>query len=405
MTLLCAESSKGEMEHAAAGAVPLKLCPPQRRSAGGGQDEAIPGLDGFLRTVVALAGAQGGAIRALTDDGEYLRLLAAVGVTDDFIQGEFLVGVCGVCGIAIRDDDIRTASDFRGCSRLFEASDEGGRFRHVIAVPLEYKGEPVGVFNLFFDRPDESPAEIKILLKPIGQLLGLTLENNSLERQNARASLINERQMMATDIHDSLAQTLAFARMRVPLLEDAIREHDSPRCYRYCDELNQELSRAHRGLRELITHFRAGMDGRGLRRGLREVVERFRETSGIALEYDNQIPDLKLPGESEVQVFYIVQEALANIRKHAKATRARLAVEGVREGIEVIIEDNGCGLLTDLAPSSAGAIDTGFYGLRIMRERAQRFGGRVAFENLPKGGARVRVFIPGPAPVSEAGNK
>lgn len=401
MTLVCVGSSMGEIKRESAGAEAAKPRAPGAR----GPEESIPGLDGFLRTVVGLVGARGGAIRALTDDGEYLRLLAAVGVNEDFVQDEFLVGVCGVCGTAIRDDDIRTASDFRGCRRLFEACDQGTCFGHVIAVPLEYKGEPVGIFNLFYDRTDEAHSEIQVLLKPIGQLLGVTLENNALERENARASLINERQMMATDIHDSLAQTLAFARMRLPLLEDAIRDQDSPRCYRYCDELNQELSRAHRGLRELITHFRAGMDSRGLRRGLREVVERFRETSGIALEYDNQIPDLKLPGESEVQVFYIIQEALANIRKHAKASRARLAVEGVRDGIEVIIEDNGCGLLSDLPAGQPGTIDTGSYGLRIMRERAQRFGGRVSFENLPKGGARVRVFIPGPAPVSEAGNK
>jgi len=354
----------------------------------------IAGLDGFLKMVVGLTGAQGGAIRALTHDGEYLRLVAAVGVSEEFFQRELLVGVCGVCGDAVRNDDIHSSSDFRGCSQLFTAHRQGGCFRHVIAVPLEYKDEPVGVFNLFFDHPDDSHSEIKVLLKPIGQLLGLTLENTMLERENSRASLINERQMMATDIHDSLAQTLVFARMRLPLLEDSIREQDQVRAYRYCDELNHELTRAHRALRELITQFRAGMDGRGLRRGLREMVARFRETSGIALEFDNQIPDLKLPGESEVQVFFIVQEALANVRKHAKATRARLAVESVRGGIEVVIEDNGCGLLCEPQMSGNGVAAGGFYGMRMMRERAEHFGGRVAFENLPKGGARVRVFVP-----------
>lgn len=360
---------------------------------------AYAGLDGFLEVVVGMTGAKGGAIRALTDDGEYLRLMTAVGVSDEFCQCEMLVGVCGVCGDAVRDDDIRTASDFRGCAQLFSAHREGTCFRQVVAVPLEYKGEPVGIFNLFFDRPDDSHSEIQVLLKPIGQLLGLALENSRLERENSRATLVNERQMLATDIHDSLAQTLAFGRMRLPLLEDAIRDHDQDRSYRYCNELNQELTRAHRGLRELITHFRAGMDARGLRRGLREAVERFRETSGIALEFDNQIADLKLPGESEVQVFFIVQEALANIRKHAKATRARLAVESVCGGIEVVVEDNGCGLLSDLCSAKDGGVDSGFYGLSIMRERAQRFGGRVSFENLPKGGARVRVFIPDQATV------
>jgi two-component system nitrate/nitrite sensor histidine kinase NarX len=382
--------------------VGAKLYSLRYQPSSGGPLNSIAGLDGFLTMVVGLTGAQGGAIRALTEDGEYLRLLAAVGVTDEFIQRETLVGICGVCGDAVRDEAIRNCSDFRGCSQLFSARRSGGCFRHVIAVPLEYKNEPVGLFNLFFDEPDNSHAEIQVLLKPIGQLLGLTLENSHLERENARISLLHERQTMAADIHDSLAQTLAFSRMRLPLLEVAIREQDQVRAYRYCSELNQELTRSHRALRDLITQFRAGMNGRGLRRGLREVVERFRESSGIMLEFDNQIPDLKLSGESEVQVFFIVQEALANIRKHAKATRARLAVEASHDGIEVVVEDNGCGLLTDIPASRSDGVDTGFYGLRIMRERAQRVGGRVAFENLPKGGARVRVFIPEQNAATEA---
>ncbi|HJW23322.1 MAG TPA: ATP-binding protein [Rhodocyclaceae bacterium] len=364
----------------------------------------IAGLDGFLQTVVGLAGAQGGTIRVLTDEGEHLRLVAAVGMSEDFVNNECESAACGVCGRALRNDDIDSSSDFRGCFRLFAAHRRGNCFRHVIAVPLEYKGEQVGIFNLFFDHPDDLSAEINVLLKPIGQLLGLALENSLLERENNRASLINERQQMAAEIHDSVAQTLTFARMRLPLLEDSIREQDNVRSYRYCNELNQELTRAHRGLRELITHFRAGMDGRGLMRGLREMVERFRDTSGITLEYDNQAPDLKLPGESEVQVFFIIQEAFANIRKHAKATRARLAVEYAGDGIELTVEDNGCGLLGGPPSTQSGSPDSGCYGLRIMRERAERFGGRVVFESLPKGGARVRVFVPGEGAICEVKN-
>lgn len=354
----------------------------------------IAGIEAFLAMVVKLAGAQAGAIRALTHDGEYLRLVAAVGTDEDFLQRELLVGVCGVCGDAVRDDDIRASSDDRSCPQLSPCTMRSNGFGHVIAVPLEHKGEPVGVFNLFFGSAEASPSQIKPLLRPIGQLLGLTLENAALERENARAALLAERQTMAADIHDSLAQTLAFARMRLPLLEDAVRAADSERSLRYCNDLAGELSRAHRGLRGLITHFRAGMDARGLKRGLRDVVMRFRESSGVALDFDNQVPDLCLPVEAEVQVFFIVQEALANVRKHAKATRARLAVDKVADGVEILIEDNGCGHISDPAVLRISAIAAASYGLRIMRERAQRFGGRVSFENLPKGGVRVRVFVP-----------
>lgn len=367
----------------------------------GGGAEHIDGLNDFLRQVVELTDAQGGAIRALGHDRESLRLIAAVGLSDEFLQHENLVGLCGVCGEAVRDDNIHTSSESCGCEQLSLAHRSGRGFRHSMAIPLEYKGEPIGVFNLFFDRPDDSHSEISMLLKPIGQLLGVTLENALLERENARTNLLNERQMMATNIHDSLAQSLVFARMRLPLLEDAIRDQDQTRSKRYCKELHQELTRAHRGLRELITHFRAGMDGRGLLHGLRETVERFRETTGVELEFDNQVKSLKLPGESEVQIFYIVQEALANVHKHAKATHARLSLTDVQGGIEIVIEDNGYGLLSGPPQKENDGIDLGFYGLRIMRERAQHFGGRVAFENLPKGGARVRVYVPNQNAASE----
>lgn len=366
----------------------------------------ISGLEAFLETVVSLGGAQAGVIRALTHDGGYMRLMAAVGLSEEFLQRELLIGVCGVCGNAVRDDEIATASDFRGCAQLFSAHQTGGRcFRHVVAVPLEYKGEPVGVFNLFFDRPEDCRPNIKTLLRPIGQLLGLTLENAILERERSRMTVIHERQAMAADIHDSLAQTLAFGRMRVPLIEDAICARDTQQALRYCGELKSELVHAQGALRGLITHFRAGLDSGGLRRGLREAAARFRETSGIPLEFDNHIPDLKLRGEVEVEVFYIVQEALANVCKHAKATRTRLGVDHVEGGIELVVEDNGAGqwLLPQQAASCEGK--AGHFGLRIMRERAERIGGRLEIETMPKGGTRVRVFIPDDEVVADRGDK
>jgi nitrate/nitrite-specific signal transduction histidine kinase len=174
------------------------------------------------------------------------------------------------------------------------------------------------------------------------------------------------------------------------LIEDAAKIGDSDRVMRFCGELNRELTVAHGKLRELITHFRAGLDAGGLRRGLHEMAARFRDNSGIDLEFDNQIPDLKLSGDAEVQVFYILQEALANVAKHAKATRTRLCVERVGGGIEIAVEDNGSGQFSQCAALGK----PGSFGLSMMRERATRFGGRLEIENMPKGGTRVRVFVP-----------
>jgi two-component system nitrate/nitrite sensor histidine kinase NarX len=361
--------------------------------------EAVPitGLEGFLETLVKMAGARGGAIRALTTDGKYLQLIAAIGLPPEFVQRELMVGVCGMCGEAVQDDDVHDSQDYAGCSALKDGCLAATHFHRAMAVPLEYRDEPVGVFNLFYDRDQVSRPEVEHLLRPIGQLLGLTLENSRLERENARASLVNERQIMAAEIHDSLAQSLAFARMRLPLMQDAVRKQDQVRSFRYCGELNEELGSAHQRLRELITHFRAGMDPNGLIHSLQETSANFFERSGIVLEFRNELPDLQLPIEHEIQIFYIIQEALANIRKHSQAHHASLSL--VRRGDDIIItvEDDGCGSVADETAELANGdlSESCHFGLKIMRERAGRFGGSVQFENLPDGGARVRVRVPG----------
>ena len=81
------------------------------------------------------------------------------------------------------------------------------------------------------------------MLKSVGELLGLALHNANLERENLRATVAGERQMMAAEVHDSVAQTLAFVKMRMPLLEEAVLEHDDARSLRYIGEVRQALSR------------------------------------------------------------------------------------------------------------------------------------------------------------------
>jgi len=87
-----------------------------------------------------------------------------------------------------------------------------------------------------------------------------------VEREALRTALANERQMMANEVHDSLAQGLTYMRMRMSLLRDAIRDGDDARAFKYWNDVDTSLTHAHRRLRELITYFRSRMDPRGLLR-------------------------------------------------------------------------------------------------------------------------------------------
>ncbi len=382
---------------AASPAIPLFDRRQAQSGAASGYPQGAPNsmLDAFLVTVVRLAGAHAGAVRALSPDGDKLRLVAAWGLPEAVLEREALIDPCGVCGDALRSDGVQVADDPARCGSLAVDSYFKKVCTGTVAVPLEYKGRSVGVFTLFFDGVHSLRGEVIHLLRPVGQLFGLALENERLERENLHSSLVHERQTMAAEIHDSLAQSLTFMRMRMPLLQDAILREDQPRASKYCKDVNEELGSASRRIRELVTNFRAGMDAQGLQRALEQTADTFFERTGIALEFDSQVQVPRLPADQETQLFYIVQEALANVRKHADARNASLTVERVDREIVITVQDDGRGFAAQEDRGVAeAASDRASFGLEIMRDRAQAIGARIVFDDAPGGGARVRVRLP-----------
>lgn len=348
-------------------------------------------LGGFLALVVQLARASAGAIRVVDAESGDLRLLASIGLTPELRECDSLMPAsCGICGAAIRGHDTRRATRTIGCDVRARAAGRAG-MECAIAVPLDYQGRPIGVLNLFF-APDQEPPEcVSQLLMPFGQLIGLALENEKLARDNLHARVVLERQHLATEIHDAVAQSLTFARMRLATLEQALHAADGKTALACVADIGDELRNAHSRVREVITHFRAGMDARGLIASLREVAEKFHARTGIELQFENHVTELRLTPQQEAQAFNIVQEALANVRRHSGARRARVAIHPCQDALEITIEDDGCGLQPLVAEFGAG---DDHHGLRMMRERAERAGGWIRFDNPLTGGTRVRLVLP-----------
>jgi two-component system nitrate/nitrite sensor histidine kinase NarX len=355
-------------------------------------------LGRFLGTIVKLAGAGAGAVRVVTADGRSMRLVSAINLPQDLLDGERLVDVgCGVCGAAVSDNQVRWANDLKYCAHHSACDFFGGRCKRVVAVPLQCKGRVLGVYNLFLDADRDLPAEVASLLRAIGELLGLALENARLTRENLRVSLMNERQMMANEIHDSLAQTLHYMKLRMPLLHESIRQHDEVHSFKYLTDVNQALGTAYSSLRELLTHFRNRMDPHGLVHALQETVDTFFDKTGVRLEFANRAPELHLPIDQELQVFHIVQEALANVGKHSRAKHARLVLDKQGGRYEITIEDDGEGIgecLNDNVDAARREFDGVHFGINIMRERARHLGGDIQIESLSDRGTRVHLAFP-----------
>lgn len=362
--------------------------------AGRGPPHSV--LVDFLGLVVRLTGARAGAIRAPTPDGVSLRLMAAVGLSDEICARDNLMPVnCGMCGAALQSLLTRQATAAIGCAihaSHATLSEFSGR---AVAVPLDHLDKPIGVLNLFFSEGSDPPPGIAHLLRPFGQLLGLALENERLTRENLQARLAAERQSMAADIHDALAQSLTFVRMRMSLLLDAMQERNDAQAQTYWDDASDELRNAHGRLREIISLYRAGIGSRGLAASLNELASVFRQRTGIELQFEPPNDDFNLTTEQQLQIFYILQEALANIAHHSGAHEARLRVDRADDELRFIVEDDGCGPSAEiLDPRCAGRLtEAGHHGLQIMRERAGRAGGYLTIEALPAGGTRVTLAV------------
>ena len=174
-------------------------------------------LQHFLAPIVQIAHARAGAVRMLIDDDQ-LRLVGELSLPPKLGCGGATVHRhCGGCGRAVDGDEVAWDPDMSGCSAASRDTLAPMGWAHMLAVPLGHRGQVLGVYNLFFDGTQVPSDDVRSVLRSIGELLGLALHNARLESENLRATVMQERQMMAAEVHDSVAQDLAFLRMRLAL--------------------------------------------------------------------------------------------------------------------------------------------------------------------------------------------
>ena len=354
-----------------------------------------PLLSRGMGAIVALTGARGGAVRLVLRNDGRMHLICSVGLPTELLGEEQDVEAgCGSCGEALIRDALQVNPSPHVCSQRMGKALEVAGVGIVLAVPLHCGGAPIGVFNLFFDQRTALPADMSAMLGPVTELLDLVLESAEHEHDRLQASLVAERQALANEVHDALAQNLSFMRMRMSLLQDAIREKDTERAQKYFADVQATLGETHAGLRSLITHFRQSMDPLGLGHALETTARTFQDRTGIVLHVQNRMPGLRLPAEQESQVLHIIQEALANVVKHAAARNASVTIERRNGCCRISVADDGQG---SSANGRRAASQQGHYGLAIMKERAERIGATLAIHSAAGRGTRVRLDVPLPA--------
>ncbi|HNP85486.1 MAG TPA: GAF domain-containing sensor histidine kinase [Kouleothrix sp.] len=264
-----------------------------------------------------------------------------------------------------------------------------------LLVPLHDGVAPVGRLELYIEHPSSLAADELELLETIGSEVAEAIVGARRRARETRAiyqleqAIAEERARIARDIHDGLAQTIAFQRMRVDLWLDWVSTDP--------DRLRTELRAFKQSLRTQIVELRRAIfalrpvqfDELGFAGGLNRYIKEF----GGQQSWDMQIDLSGLPSplapELEATCFRIVQEALTNVAKHAAATQVIVQIDQIDHGLRIRVSDNGRGFEPTDVASAPDRV-----GLRQMRERLAALRGQITILSRPGAGTELRVWLP-----------
>jgi two-component system nitrate/nitrite sensor histidine kinase NarX len=260
----------------------------------------------------------------------------------------------------------------------------------VISIPMTYRDQLSGVINLFFPKEFESNLEeYNDLLHSIGQHLGTAIEKYRLDEEESQLLIIQERARMSHELHDSLAQTIASLRIQIRVLDEITHTDDEKSMRHQMERIEFTIFEANKQLRELIAHFQIPMNKRGLVTSIEETVQRHRDESSTQFYFQNEWPSQELPANIELHVLRIIQESLANIRKHSQARSVRIVLRGnsVRNQYQVLIEDDGIGF----QGNNVSPVKGEHFGLNILEDRARQINGAISIESELGEGTQVNL--------------
>jgi two-component system nitrate/nitrite sensor histidine kinase NarX len=347
---------------------------------------------GFLRRLLAVAGADAGAVRLMSPDGATLHLFVEDGLAAAFQDREHCLrrGECACGEAAARSASVIHVLGARSSPSAVTLPHcrEAG-FATVAAFPIAAQQQVLGIFNLFCREAREIPAEERHLYESLGQNLGVAIESLRLVSRERELAIAEERNLLAQELHDSIAQSLAFLNLQTQMLRKALAAPDPGEAKRVLDEIQAGVQESYADVRELLVHFRTRVADGDVELGVRTLLTRFEHQTGIAAELKASGAAAPLAPDDQLQVMHILQEALSNVRKHARASKVEvLLARG--PGYSFAVRDDGCGF--DPARSPEDAAD--HVGLQIMRERAARIGAVVDVASAPGAGTEVRLHLP-----------
>jgi two-component system nitrate/nitrite sensor histidine kinase NarX len=267
-----------------------------------------------------------------------------------------------------------------------------GGVRAILAAPLlvqelSAKGTSLGAILASSQRTRAFNQRQLSILQLIAGQIALIVQNVRLVAQLEYKTVIEERMRLAREIHDGLAQTLGFLKLKTAQMRTFMEQGEHELLREAVEQSYNVLDEAYQDARQAIDGLRVSSK-EGFAEWLQQTVDEFMEYTGAEVSVCEPGVLMDLPPEVSAQLIRIIQEALSNVRKHAHAQRVDISCHRTAEAILIEISDSGRGFNVEDVPGPSQ------HGLRGMRERAELIGAELQVISQPEHGTSVRLRLP-----------
>ena len=274
------------------------------------------------------------------------------------------------------------------CSRLKGLVDGTDGLRYHASIPLYANEKKLGVLNVASPDWRELSADDLRLLHTVGDLLSIAIERARLFDKSAQLGALEERNRLAREIHDTLAQGLTAVALNLESADAWLQDGKSSdkareNVLRALALTRQNLDEARRSVLDLRA---APLDGRPLEEALRALAEEKASEAKFELTFES-VGSRPLPIRVEAGLFRIAQEALSNVARHASATEVYVGVVTLPGKITMSVADDGVGFNPAKVPADR-------FGLVGLNERVKLLGGQLSLESEPGAGTRLEISVP-----------
>ena len=345
----------------------------------------------FLQKVIELSRADAGSVRLVDQTRQRLNYAHSRGVPDELIGLQDCISMsdcdCGKgldqmfcfkqssCMIKI------DAEDCRPCRRF--------GFSYLYLLNIGCRDQSIGLVTLYFKNAKVAPLAHRTLLETLAGQLAISLENQRLATKDRQVAVMEERNLIAQGLHDSIAQSLSFLNMQVQMLQSALKNKNTEQADKNIGFIKQGLEESYDDVRELLLNFRTSVHDNDFTQTIQNLLDRFTAQTQISATLSMTEGMPSLTPEQQSQIAFILQEALSNIRKHAECTSVCIIFEE-QDDFRMIVKDNGCGFAAEDILTKR----TQHVGLSIMAERAMQIAAVIDVQSVVGEGTTVMLIMP-----------